>query len=357
MISVVLVGCHQQGEAEAADRQADTVKADVVGTDLKEAIEGPIWQDNYPVILTLDDNPVYEPEFRFRLNYLGRYYLQSTHQQTISDWNATQNGVPLKDFFLEVAEGYACKDRAIEALTSSKGIFLSDTDKQEIEQQLQSNLKIYGSYSEYRRIVDSLYGSEIMFNYLTRIDYLGNDLFVSLYGKDAKGLSDQQVQDYVDQMQLMAVRYLYVPYAKNDQQRNEQQQVLQSLVKTIQNSDDPVVTFERQLELNGQEEAMSYLTDGQLIIPAVMGEIFDSVYQSLSVNQISSLVTAEQGFFIMRRMPIFADMTADESGQTLRYWAAYQYHYKNLIEAKCNQMQVEYTDNYYRFDLPALFAP
>ena len=53
-------------------------------------------------------------------------------------------------------------------------------------------------------------------------------------------------------------------------------------------------------------------------------------------------------------MPIFPDMATDSSGKTLRYWTAYEYLFKNQVEAWSTKMKIKYEDAYYKINVERL---
>jgi hypothetical protein len=104
------------------------------------------------VVLSVGGRAVAWSEYRFWLNFLGKFY-RNAHQLTeIKDWDVRQNGLPLKDYFLGTATSYACNDSAIEQQAATLGVSLSADDVAELQKNRSDGLKIYGSRSEYLRI-------------------------------------------------------------------------------------------------------------------------------------------------------------------------------------------------------------
>ena len=65
-------------------------------------------------------------------------------------------------------------------------------------------------------------------------------------------------------------------------------------------------------------------------------------------------MSADDGDYIILRLPIAPDMTADDAGNGLRYWAAYQHLYKKQISEWCAALLVQYREAYRHLDVTGL---
>lgn len=312
------------------------------------------------LILTVGSSPVYWPEFYFWLNYIQKYYRSYHNIDKITDWSAKQNGMSLKEFFLSTAVGYASKDRAIEAKAKEMGIELSARDLAEIEKQRQDNIKIYGSESEYIRIVSSMYVTEDVFKYLTKIDYLGSYMFERLYGSKGEKCSDKDISAYVRSEGLMCAKYIFLSNtddAGNDvtaAKRAQNYKLLQDILGRLDRSDNPLALFDELAGKYGEDRTMSSYPDGRLFVSGGMGEEFESAYLGLADNRYSGIVQADKGYYIILRRPITPDMAADSSGNTLRYRTAYDHLFKKQVEEWSAAIDVRYEDAYYNIDVEGL---
>jgi hypothetical protein len=308
------------------------------------------------LILTAGSSPVYWPEFHFWLNFIQKYYRSYHNIDRITDWSAKQNGMSLKEFFLSNAVAYACKDRAVEAKARELGIELSVRDLAEIEKLRNDNIKIYGSESEYIRIVSSMYVSEDVFNYLTRIDYLGNYLFEKLYGAKGEKCSDKDISEYVNEEGLMCSKYIFLPCIDSEGKEVSAEalaanyRLLEDILGRLDKSADPLALFDTLMTEYGKDRSISGYPDGRLFVSGAMEQEFESAYLKLEENKYSRIVKTGKGYFIILRKPIFPDMTADSSGNTLRYRTAYDHLFKNQIEDISSKMDVKYEEAYYRID-------
>ena len=311
------------------------------------------------LILTVNSSPVYWPEFLFWLNFIGKYYKNSYGYDEITDWNAEQNGMSLRDFFLSTAVGYACKDRAIEAKAKELGIELSKDDLAEIEEKRRSNIKIYGSESEYLRIVRRMYVSEDVFNYLSKIDYLGNYIFEYLYGANGEKYSDKDVLACIDKEGYMCAKYIFLSNTGdedielNEEERGEKYRLLEDIIDRLDASDDYLNLFVELMNKYCEDTTIMQYPDGRLFVPGVMGKKFESACSGLKENEYSGIVKTDKGYYVILRMPIIPDMTADLAGKSLRYRIAYE-SFKKEVENWSGEMEIEYKEAYYDIDVEGI---
>jgi len=341
---------------------AETMKAvetgNVESTNEKSSEEGKLSAET--LILTVNSTPVYWPEFYFWLNYIEKYYKKIHNLNEITDWSVEQNGMSLSEFFLSSAVGYACKDRAIEAKAKELGIELSVHDLAEIEKLRKSNIKIYGSELEYLRIVGSMYVSEEVLNYLTKIDYLGNYMFKYFYGSNGEKCPDEEVSAYVEKTGYRCAKYIFLSNTDSNgkelsaEESAENYKLLENILGRLGASDEPLTLFDALMKEYGKDMEISNYPDGRLFVSGGMGEEFESAYSKLKENEYSGIVKTDNGYYIILRMPIFPDMMIDSSGNTLRYWTAYGYLFKNQVEALSAKMEIKYEDAYYKLILKEL---
>jgi len=304
------------------------------------------------LILTVNSNPVYWPEFKFWLNYINKYY-KNNHPDAIANWDAKKMGMGLNEFLFSTAVGYACKDRAIEAKAKELGIELSVRDMAEIETKRKSNIEIYGSEMEYLRIVSSMYVSEDVFNYLSKIDYLGDYLFKNLYGANGEKCTDEEVATFIKKQSLICAKFIFL--SNKDDQGNmlsterqaENQSLMEDIVSQLIGSDEPMSLFNQLMNKYNKDVTAANYPDGCLLTSGSKGEAFDKAYSKLKDYECSGVVKTDEGWYIILRMPIAPDMSVDSSGVTLRYTTAYDYLFKKKVEDMALKMDVKYEDIYY----------
>jgi hypothetical protein len=327
-------------------------------TDRTASTAAPLTDD--ALVLTVGSRPVYWSEYRFWLTYLGRYYKSAHGLSSISDWRAQQDGVELKESFLRTATAYVCNDTAIEAQSTAAGIQLAPEDLAELARTRADNIRIYGSYPEYLRIVGSMYGSEAQFQYLARIDRLSSYLFAHLYGSGGERCSDDCVTQYIEAQGLSAVLYIFRSHtdasgnAVTAQQRRSNYQLLKQLHARLRASSSPAALFSRLMARYSDDSSLGDYPDGRIIARGSKGAEFDRALESLADNAYSDVISAAAGDYLILRKPLSVTMAVDNSGTTLRYWAAYQGLFKPQIDRWCADLPIQYSDSFQHIDVEAL---
>jgi hypothetical protein len=359
ILSVVVCGCG--GNRYAIVKQEGTiVKADPltpVNVDNARSIDDSLVKEGElpfdTLILTVNSDPVYWPEFKFWLNYIKKYY-RNNHPDAIANWDAKKMGMGLNEFFFSTAVGYASKDRAIEARAKELGIELSVRDLAEMEKKRKSNIEIYGSELEYLRIVSSMYVTEDVFNYLAKIDYLGDYLFKDLYGANGEKCTDEEVAALVKERGLMCTKFIFLSNKDDEgnilsaEKQAENYSLMEDMIHQLVESDEPMSIFNQLMNKHNREITAANYPDGCLFVSGSRGDAFEEAYSKLKDYECSGIIKAKDGLYLILRMPITPDMSVDSSGTTLRYTTAYDYLFKKKVEDLAAKMDVKYEEFYYK---------
>lgn len=299
------------------------------------------------LVLSVGSRPVFWREIRFWLNYLGKHY-KDTH---------LLNGPDLREFLLSTAIAYTCNDTAIEEQAAKLGIHLLEADLAQMAKTRQDDIDIYGGRAEYLRIVESMYGSEEQYEYLTKIDYLGSYVFNRLYGPDGGKCTDACVSAYVAQAGLINARYIF--FSNRDVARNEvsalkrrqNRALLRNMLRRLDASPDPQTVFVALAAKYHAAPALANTLDSPLFARSSKGAEFSAAYDQLADHEYSRIVETSDGYYIILRMPIAPDMKVGTADKNLRYWAAYEYLYKKQIADWCGELSITYDDAYRRIDV------
>jgi hypothetical protein len=304
---------------------------------------------------------VHWSEFRFWLIYLGHYYKTAHALSTIENWHVQQNGVALRDSFLSAATGYVCNDTAIEEQATAAGIQLTPEDLAEQARIRADNIRIYGSYSEYLRIVGAMYGSEAQFQYLAKIDRLSTYLFARLYGSGGEQCSDDCVGKFIDSQGLTAVLYIFragtdaaTHKLATPQRRRSDYRLLKRLHSQLQASEAPSALFLKLVSRYSDDKSLADYPEGRILARDAKGPEFDAAIRSLGEDTFSDVIKAPDGYYLILRKPLSATTAVDTSGMTLRYWAAYESLFKAQIGNWCADLPIKFADSYQHIDVEGL---
>ncbi len=314
------------------------------------------------VILTVDGDPVYWPEFLYWLRFIAGYYETQNDLEAIADWTTQINGAPLKDFFLSSAVDYAGRHRALETHAAGMGFAITGAQRQEMASIRAENVSVYGSESEYQRIIRQTYVSESVYDYLLEIGYLSQQVFAALYGDGGEKCTDADVSAYVSAKGLLSARYVFLsntgtgtaPLSAEEKAGNRD--LLEDLIGRLDRSDDPIGLFADFVTQYGQDPDAAPYTDGVVFTSAAMPAEFMAAFDQLEENQWSGVVETGEGLYLIMRVPLRPDMIADQAGNTLRYRAAYEYLYEKQVNAWYADMKVEFAKAYDSIDVERLFG-
>jgi hypothetical protein len=311
------------------------------------------------VMFTIDEKPVYFPEFLFALKYVAKHYKRMNGIDKISDWGVDQDELDLKTYILTNAVNVSFRHCVIEKKAAEFGLSLTDEDLAEMEKRKKKDIETYG-YGEYIRIVSKMYVSEKMFDYLSRVDRLSAYLFEYLYGKNGRQCTDEDVKNYVRENNFICAKYIFFPLTDKDgkkvtnEEEKKQLEKIQQLHNELKESDNIIKAFNvaiRKHNTGIQEENMNRYPNGRLMVSDYKGNKFKKAYLKTKENQISNIVKTDDGLYIIMPKPILPQMQIMNGAGTLRQRTAYDYLYKNQIEAWAAVKKVAYADTFYLFEM------
>lgn len=312
------------------------------------------------MLFTVGTRPVYWGEYRFWLTYLGRRYMAAHDLQTITDWQTPQDGVPLKQFLLTSATSHVCEDRAVESQSETAGIALSESDVADLARVREQNIRIYGSDSEYQRIVASMYGSESQFVYLAKIDRLSGHLFTALYGAEGERCDDDCVAQFVGDRGLHNVMYLFrsrldargqvLALAK----QHDNFQLLARLRLQLISRKSSAEYFAGQISRYSDDKSQPEFPGGRVIERGSMGQQFDQAIEHLPDNKVTDIVSTASGDYLVMKIPLTAQTRIDAAGHTLRYWAAHARLFEPNIAGWCASQPITFADSFQSVDVESL---
>ncbi|MGC4083337.1 MAG: hypothetical protein QM736_14820 [Vicinamibacterales bacterium] len=304
-----------------------------------------------PALLHIDGEPVFAAELDFWLRNVGKYYLASRKLERIDDWSAQQNGMPLREYLVSSAVEYVRRDRVIEAQAASRGIRLGADQELDILNARTEQMRIYGSDAEYGRVVASMYGSEALFDYLTRIELLGDAVFADLFGAGGERCDDDCVTAYAAREHLMPARTLH--FAAKDPanrtlsagERRANRRKLHAVLARLRADPSPAAAFAAEANDGGPQFALAQ-SDARLPV----------VLERLKPGEISGVISTDQGDWLILRMAIDPAMPVDAAGHSLRRQAAYDSLFKPWVLDRARAQSIERLPALGQLDVPGLLA-
>ncbi len=294
------------------------------------------------VILTIDDQPVYWPEFNYYLDYIASYYRSANGLEEITDWDAIIDGLPLEEYFLSYAVSLAANHRGLEKMAAELGAGLTPEQEAAIDETIENGEAVYGS-GEYRAMVERSYNTVENFCYLQQIGFLTDNVFAALYGPQGQNCDDETVLRYAGENDYMCAKFICVE--DSDENRRSMEQLAESLAQ----SDRPEELFDELMDEYSQYTLLTSAAfpGGMLFARGYLGDAFDRAYASLEVGQISGVCQGPGELYIIRRLPLDPDRTTNEGGFTLRHCVAYAL-FEQDMESWGNGLDCVHEDGYFQ---------
>lgn len=311
-------------------------------------------------VLSVGGEPVYWPEFRFWVGHVAKHYKAELGVPRIDDWRARRQGMALKQFLLQGAVDLARKQRAIEARARRLGIAPSERDLQALAARRDETIRAYGGIGEYLVIVRRMYGSEDVFEHLSRSDLLGQALFEHQWGEKGERCGNAEVAAYVKAEGLLRTKYLFIGRGNPRDLADQAKRVAfigelrERMVAQAQEAAEADAGQETEARLDasiaehGEDERMAQAPNGRLLAASSMEPGFASACAEVADRKLSPVVSTARGHYIVLRLPITPELEVE--GQSLRYWAAYNHLFKRQVEGWAAALKVEYAQAFYAID-------
>ncbi|WP_221800929.1 hypothetical protein [Oceanobacter mangrovi] len=318
---------HIVAAAPAASEQQPSKTAEPV-------ISVPLWG-------WVDNQPVYQDEARFWLNYVERQQQKLEAQELVSQADHAMPDHLQPD---QQAASYICQQRHLRQLASQHGVAISAADDRQYQQQQQQNIGRYGGGYEYFLQLRRMYQSEAMYHWLFNSDRLAERLFEKLYGSRAEKAPANTVARFVAERQLVYGLWLRQPASASAEQQQQferlagllaampAEQRLSELQKLLQQYPDPLLKGYR----NGR------LLNQGLLPTSVASWFRQGSNQPVQENRLSAVITTpDDDRYLVLQLPLQASQSVNNSNRSLRYWATREQLFRPMIEQGCESPAVK----------------
>jgi hypothetical protein len=122
-------------------------------------------------------------------------------------------------------------------------------------------------------------------------------------------------------------------------------------------SDDASRTalFEELMSTYSQDETLADNPDGYLFKAGDMGDDYEAAAKALEEYGVSDVVEADDGYYLIQRLPISVDSKPMGSQYTLRYIVAYSM-YDSVVDDWYDNADIRTTDVYNNLSIKKLFG-
>ena len=271
--------------------------------------------------------------------YHDRYgmYEELFREDGTIDWNANfpNSDLTLNEYAENMVKETVFFYAAIENLAEKYGVKLSEKDKVDIEEELQS-------------MEESLGGPEAFEQYLQEtglsLDNLQRVMAATNLLDGLTGLVDQPDSElYLPQEDYGKYLYYtdYIALSLTDDmsetEKTEVRSTAQELLTQLEKAEDQETLFSELAKEHSQESSQSEGQRGYFYAPGVMPEVFEAAAQTLSPGELSGLIESEHAVYIL----LGKDLEQGLSAYPEQKEALFQSHVIDLLNAYQDEMKVE----------------
>ncbi|MCC8357515.1 MAG: peptidyl-prolyl cis-trans isomerase [Oscillospiraceae bacterium] len=319
-------------------------------TDTAVEAQGYAAFDADEIVGTVNGSDVTWREYYYWLNYYTSYvqYLAASYGVTLSGWDAYElsSSYTNAEVVILNAQSAVSQYRAVEAMAEDYGVTLDEEDEELMESTYQSDVDTYAGDGDgevtdeeiaaFEEYLAEQFMDLDLYNYLNKIQYLDEDLFLYLYGEDGSRVTDEEVAAYVEQNGLMAAKHILLMTvdsstgeALTDEEIAEKEATIEELyaqLTAVEDQDEMIALFDELTAEYTEDTGYAYYPDGYIFAEGEMVEEFEDAVEALEEYQLSEIVESSYGYHIILRIPVDADATYTVSttygSYSLRYYIA-----------------------------------
>ena len=272
-----------------------------------------------------DDYAVSMAEYRYYfLNLKNNYfdYGDDSYWEEYPEDEAT---------LLEYTLNYLRSQYAAQALAESYGISLDANDRLAIANQIQSSIDSVGSEADFVETLSQQYMSEDCYTLLLTQSALQQKLNDYLFGENGTMAIAAE-----DEVQTIRDNYIHTIHLQiSDQAKAEE--ALSHI-----NAGASIADLLDDYNEDTQEDSKGYV-----VLKNQMGDNYRTVAEALSEGQISGLIEANGGYFIIQRLPLTDEyISANQEDLISDYKSELLYE---LMDEKASTFEVKYNKYYDQF--------
>lgn len=299
---ISLAACKQQQEEE---------------TPVVNAVREILQVEPEETLLSIDGNElsvgIYLYQFLYSCEYVRQnygYYCTDENGEFLWD-QELDTGYTVTDFLAEATEGNTLAYAIVENMAKENGVELTEADKADLEESLQSFVQDVGGEDAYRETLgrngltweDNQRLAESYYYYMGLLELCvkeGSGLYIPddvLYGyHDMSGAAFTEETIMADHILLKT---------SGDREADKAlRERMEEMKKTIEEAEDPVAKFVELADQNSEDPGRAYYTDGYAFGRGQMVAPFEEAAYALEEYEISDIVESEHGYHLILRKPL-----------------------------------------------------
>lgn len=366
MLMYVLAGCNTSvddvvneytGENNTDDTDDTTVNRDF---DAGRAV-----YDADEIVLTVDGEDITWDEYFNWLCY--SLYSYEYNYGEVTDFSAeTTYGTTAAEEIIADAHSMIALYKGVEKNIEELNISYADDIDEQIKEDWESGIEVYGTEEELLEAVKQSFGSRELYEYLFRVDSVSDDIFAALYGANGEKLTDAQLKEGSEGYYMAKHILVMTVDEENNALDDEALAKAKSTIEEVYNlltaydGDDLEGYFDELTAQYTEDTGYETYPDGYLFTESDMVTEFYDATAGLEIGKFSEIVESSYGYHIILRLPVDFEAVP-------MYYAAYGYDYSlryiiayNLFSLETaswtDSVNVETTDFYNSIDLNKVFS-
>ena len=289
------------------------------------------------VVITVDGNDITWAEY-FYLVYancqeLMNYFSSMANYYGISvSWADTMGegyDYTYASYVPKSIENSLISLMTIKGLANKENVELSAENLEAIAAQLQSDI-VYmcgegATEEDFNEYLENIFMPREMYEEINKINFLYQETFIKMYGRDSELVSDKDAQNYLAENGYMAADHILLATIDLSTQQaleesviNEKKAQAESIVaelSAIKNKDELLKKFKELKDQYTEDSGAAYYPDGYIFTTGKMVPEFEECAKSLGVYELSDIVETSYGYHILLGMPLSADGLVDYSSE------------------------------------------
>ena len=312
----MFVGCSKD---EAASNDTTTPVAAVVDYDAAFAKYDPD-----TVVMTVDGTEVTWSEFFFMLyssmsqieSYMGGIY-----------WDELCLGDMTFDAYaMDMTLTMLKQLHAVEREAKELNVKLSDAEQAAIAESRETvklqNIGADATDEDLEQfLLDEIFLTTELFNFVNENSYLYEKLFVEVMGESGEKITDEQVQDFIESVPYISAKHILIMTVNPENGEKLSDAVIQESKNTaegllaqlleIKDVQKRAKKFDQLMIEHTEDTGIQIFPDGYTFTYNQMYPVFEEAAFALEEYEISGIVESEAGYHILMRIPTTRDSLVD----------------------------------------------
>ncbi len=267
------------------------------------------------------------------------------------DWDGTLNELPARRYFLEEALSMAVSSHVTAAKADELGFTLTDEEQGEIDWEIALEAEYRGGREAFAAWLSESELTEALYRFYSyEIPFLQEKMIIGLFGDGCEYEPGEQAERDYYENNYLTVSYIYISGTDDYGEAliGKELQTQRSIADALRRQATGGEDFTQMVETHGQDYLMSLSPGGRTISHGELANEAETALANLVEGEISEVVAADGGFYIMKRLPIDWNWFT-QNREDVWYLCAEDAFY-TLLSEWSGTVDTEVNDAYYELD-------